>query len=57
MRFKNFKPTEDLFEVKMTGKNLAKLASKIADVYVGLEFEMIVPNTDTDDDEIFRTRL
>jgi hypothetical protein len=41
---------EDLLEVKMTGKNLAKLASDIKGVKVGLEFEMIVPNV-SDDDE------
>jgi hypothetical protein len=40
---------EDLLEVKMTGKNLAKLASDIKGVKVGLEFEMIVP--DVNDDE------
>jgi len=37
---------EDLFEVKMTSGNLAKLARDIKGVKVGLEFEMIVPNTD-----------
>ena len=37
---------QDLLEVKMTGKNLAKLAKDIKGVKVGLEFEMIVPNTD-----------
>lgn len=35
---------QDLFEVKMTSKNLAKLAKDIPGVKVGLEFEMIVPN-------------
>ncbi len=37
---------QDLMEIKMTGKNLAKLARDIKGVKVGLEFEMIVPNTD-----------
>lgn len=41
---------QDLLEVKMTGKNLAKLASDIKGVKVGLEFEMIVPNVSDDDD-------
>jgi len=41
---------QDLFEVKMTSKNLAKLAKDIPGVKVGLEFEMIVPNAKVDDD-------
>jgi non-homologous end joining protein Ku/Zn-dependent peptidase ImmA (M78 family) len=40
---------QDLFEVKMTSKNLAKLAKDIPGVKVGLEFEMIVPNVTNDD--------
>lgn len=40
---------QDLFEIKMTGKNLAQLAKNIKDVRVGLEFEMIVPNVNNDD--------
>jgi len=40
---------EDLFEVKMTSKNLANLAKGIEGVKVGLEFEMIVPNVTNDD--------
>jgi hypothetical protein len=42
---------QDLFEIKMTGKNLAKLAKDIGDVKVGLEFEMIVPNATVSGDE------
>ena len=42
---------DDLFEIKMTGKNLASLAKDIKDVRVGLEFEMIVPNVSNDDEE------
>lgn len=38
---------QDLVEIKMTGKNLSKLAQAIPGVMVGLEFEMIVPNTDS----------
>jgi len=41
---------QDLFEVKMTSKNLANLAKDIPGVKVGLEFEMIVPNVSSDDD-------
>jgi hypothetical protein len=40
---------EDLLEIKMTGKNLSKLASDIKNVKVGLEFEMIVPNVSEGD--------
>ena len=40
---------QDLFEVKMTSGNLAKLAKAIPGVKVGLEFEMIVPNVSSDD--------
>jgi len=40
---------EFLSEVKMTSKNLAKLASDIKGVKVGLEFEMIVPDAKVDD--------
>jgi hypothetical protein len=40
---------QDLFEVKMTSKNLAKLAQDIKGAKVGLEFEMIVPNVANDE--------
>lgn len=40
---------EDLFEVKMTSKNLANLAKDIKGARVGLEFEMIVPNVANDE--------
>jgi len=43
---------EDLFEVKMTSKNLAKLAKDIKGVKVGLEFEMIVPNARVEDSDM-----
>ncbi len=56
MRFKEVKKLineqEDLFEIKMTGKNLSKLASEIQGVQVGLEFEMIVPNTEVGDEDM-----
>ena len=41
---------QDLFEVKMTSKNLANLAKDIKGAKVGLEFEMIVPNVSNDED-------
>jgi len=41
---------QDLFEVKMTSKNLANLAKDIKGAKVGLEFEMIVPNVANDED-------
>jgi pyrimidine deaminase RibD-like protein len=41
---------QDLFEIKMTGKNLASLAKDIKGARVGLEFEMIVPNVSNDED-------
>ena len=43
---------EDLMEIKMTSKNLAQLAKAIPGVTVGLEFEMIVPNTESDSDDL-----
>lgn len=45
-----FESGQDLFEIKMTGKNLAKLASDIKGARVGLEFEMIVPDATVEDD-------
>ena len=53
MRFKQFKQTikeEDLFEINMSPKNLRKLAADI-NAKAGVEFEMIVPNTQSDDEE------
>ena len=41
---------QDLFEIKMTSKNLANLAKDIKGARVGLEFEMIVPNVSNDED-------
>ena len=43
--------TELLGEVKMTSQNLSQLAKQIPGVTVGLEFEMIVPNTNAGDDD------
>jgi hypothetical protein len=41
---------EDLLEIKMTGKNLRAEAAKTGAI-AGMEFEMIVPNVEGDDDE------
>ena len=55
MRFKQFKQTikeDDLFEINMSPKNLRKLAADI-NAKAGVEFEMIVPNTQSDDEDDF----
>lgn len=50
MRYKEFKLTEDeLFELNMSPTNLFKMAKDIK-AKVGIEFELIVPNIDSDDD-------
>jgi hypothetical protein len=41
---------DELFELKMSPSNLAKMAKDI-DARAGLEFEMYVPNVDADDEE------
>lgn len=41
---------EDLFEINMSPSNLEKLANQI-DAMAGMEFEMIVPNATSGDDE------
>ena len=56
MRFKQFKQTikeEDLFEINMSPKNLRKLAADI-NAKAGVEFEMIVPNVNADDEDNFQ---
>jgi hypothetical protein len=51
MRYSEFNLTEDeLFELKMSPSNLARMAKDI-DARAGLEFEMYVPNVDADDEE------
>lgn len=54
MRAKDFVPIveaqQDLFEVKMSPSSLKKLAGQI-DALVGIEFEMIVPDVGSVDDE------
>ena len=51
MRYREFELTEDeLFELKMSPTNLAKMAKNI-DARVGMEFELIVPNAETEEEE------
>lgn len=51
MRYREFELTEDeLFELKMSPTNLAKMAKNI-DARVGMEFELIVPNAEVNDEE------
>ena len=42
---------EDLFEIRMSPSSLRQLASQI-DARAGMEFEMIVPDAQGDDDEL-----
>jgi len=46
-----FEPTNQLFEVAMNPSNLKRLAKAIPGVQVGMEFEMVVPDVQVDDDE------
>jgi hypothetical protein len=48
--FEQFDETTALFEIKMTGKNLRAEAAKTGAI-AGMEFEMIVPNVEGDDDD------
>lgn len=51
MRYTDFKLTEDeLLELKMSPTNLSKMAKDI-DARVGLEFELIVPNVEGEEEE------
>lgn len=51
MRYQEFNLTEDeLFELKMSPTNLSKMAKNI-DARVGIEFELIVPGVEGDEDE------
>ena len=55
MRYREFELTEDeLLEIKMSPTNLAKMARDI-DARVGMEFELIVPNADTDEEDEFES--
>ncbi len=54
MRFKHIKQQiqedQDLFEINMSPSNLEKLANQI-DARAGMEFEMVVPNVENDEDD------
>lgn len=51
MRYKEFNLSEDeLFEINMSPSNLAKLAKNI-DARVGMEFELIVPGVEDEEEE------
>jgi len=55
MRYREFELTEDeLFELNMSPGNLARMSKNI-DARVGMEFELIVPNADTDDEDEFES--
>ena len=55
MRYKEFNLTEDeLFELNMSPTNLAKMVKGI-DARVGMEFELIVPNVEGDDEEEYES--
>lgn len=46
-----FEAHQNLFEVEMSPSNLKKLAGAIPGAKVGMEFEMVVPNVKSGDDE------
>ena len=46
-----FEAQQELFEVEMSPSNLKKLASAIPGVKVGMEFEMVVPGAQGEDDD------
>ena len=48
MRARHFIAEAELFEINMSPGNLKQLASKI-DARVGMEFEMIVPGVESDE--------
>ena len=55
MRYREFELTEDeLFELKMSPTNLSKMAKNI-DARVGMEFELIVPNAEVEDEEDYES--
>ena len=51
MRAKDFLNEENIFEINMSPTSLKSLAADI-DARAGMEFEMIVPNVDTDDGDL-----
>ena len=55
MRYREFELTEDeLFELKMSPTNLSKMAKNI-DARVGMEFELIVPNAQGEEENEFES--
>ena len=55
MRYQEFKLTEDeLFELNMSPSNLSKMAKNI-DARVGMEFELIVPNVESGEDQEYES--
>jgi hypothetical protein len=50
MRYTDFLTEEQLLEIKMSPGNLTKLVKEIPGALVGLEFEMIVPDAQIEDD-------
>ena len=51
-----FEAKQELFEVDMSPSNLKKLASAIPGVMVGMEFEMVVPGVQVDDEDDYNRR-
>jgi hypothetical protein len=48
-----FEAQQELFEVAMNPSNLKKLAAAIPGVKVGMEFEMVVPDAESEDEDDF----
>jgi hypothetical protein len=48
-----FEAQQELFEVAMNPSNLKKLAAAIPGVQVGMEFEMVVPDAQSEDEDDF----
>ena len=48
-----FEAQQELFEVAMNPSNLKKLAAAIPGVQVGMEFEMVVPDAESEDEDDF----
>lgn len=48
-----FEAQRELFEVAMNPSNLKKLAAAIPGVQVGMEFEMVVPDAESEDEDDF----
>jgi hypothetical protein len=48
-----FEAQQELFEVAMNPSSLKKLAAAIPGVQVGMEFEMVVPDAQSEDEDEF----